>query len=60
MRKLVTLFVFVVITGMTAACEESPLGVPEIASPPPASFIDCDEWPEGIPDPNSFCDDGEG
>ena len=60
MRKLVALFVFLAITGMTTACEESPLGLPETASPPPAELhggVPCSEL-EGIPDPNGFwCDD---
>ncbi len=59
MRKLVTLFVFLVITGMTAACGESPLGVEEIDLPPAASHDpeECEGWPF----PNSvFCGGGEG
>ncbi len=52
MRKLITTFVFLAITGMMTACGESPMDVPvdvlEIASE-----IECEE---GVPVPNSFCD----
>ena len=53
MRKLATLVVFLAITGMTVACQESPLGLPEIASPPAAYSHGCDD---GNPDPNGSCD----
>ena len=48
MKKLLTLFVFLVVTGMTAACGNSPLDLAD---------GDCEV--EGMPSPNSFCD-GEG
>ena len=61
MRKLATLFAFLAITVMTAACEESPLGVSEVNLAPPAELHGhpCSEF-EGIPDPNGFwCDPDE-
>ena len=44
MRKLVALFVFLAITGMTTACGGSPVGL---------AGHGCD----GNPSPNSVCDD---
>ncbi len=43
MRKLVTLFVFLAITGMTTACGGSPVGL---------AWDDC---PDGGMDPNGVC-----
>ena len=45
MKKLVTMFVFLAITGWTAACGASPVDL-------------ADECVEGGPDPNGFCDGG--
>ena len=43
MSKLVRLWVFLAITGLMAACGESPVDL---------SYDDC----SGVPDPNSYCD----
>ena len=43
MKKLVRIFVFLVVTGMTAACGNSPMDLGE---------IECEV--EGVPSPNSF------
>ncbi len=45
MKKLVTLFVFLVITGWTTACGDSLVGL---------AGHGCD----GDPSPNGWCDDG--
>lgn len=64
MKKLLTLFVFLVIASMTTACG-SPIGL-DIDSPDGvsgiASEIECPQpGEEGWPSPNSFlCGEGEG
>ena len=45
MKKLVRLFVFLVVTGMTAACGSSPM---DLGDGP------CEV--EGVPIPNGFCE----
>jgi len=46
MKKLVTMFMFLAITGWTAACGASPVDL-------------ADGCPEGsVPDPNGFCEGG--
>ncbi len=63
MKKLLTLFVLLVIAGMTTACGASPIGL-DIDSPDGvsgiASEIEClQEGEEGWPTPNSFlCGEG--
>ena len=42
MRKLVTMFVFLAITGIMTACGGSPTDLADV----------CD----GVPDPNAYCD----
>ena len=46
MKKLVTMLVFLAITGWTTACGGSPMDLAD---------DDCDE---GWPDPNGFCEGG--
>ncbi len=43
MRKLMTMFVFLAITGIMTACGDSPTGLAH----------GCD----GVPDPNAYCDE---
>ena len=45
MRKLVTMFVFLAITGFTTACGASP--------------TDLGSHGCGVPSPNSYCDDDD-
>ncbi len=47
MRKLAKMFVFLAITGIMTACGDSPTGL-------------ANECEEGVPSPNSFCEEAGG